>query len=237
MITSRKVSPLILVVDDDESIRLELRQAMEKAGYQVAEASNGKQAIASYTRLHPDMVLLDTTMPGMDGFSCCNQLQILGGDQTPVLMLTEVEEESIERIFAAGASDYITKPIQWIVLHQRVRRLLQSSWAIAELQQQSEPQLRSALESAAIGIWNWDILSNKVVYSATTAVNFGLVPGSSDGTYQSLITSVHPEDRELVIEALHRAVEEKTDYSVEFRVIWSDGSIHWLANKGKSTLR
>lgn len=233
MITSsHKASPLILVVDDDESIRFELRQAMEKVGYQVAEASDGKQAIAAYTRFQPDIVLLDTTMPLMDGFSCCTQLQILGGDRTPILMLTTLEE-AVEQVFAAGASDYITKPIQWTVLHQRVRRLLQACPVTEELWQQSEQQLRSVLESAAIGTWDWDMLSNKVVYSATTAVNFGLVPGSSDGTYQSLITSVHPEDRELAIAAVHRALDEKTDYNAEFRVIWPDGSIHWLASKGQ----
>jgi PAS domain S-box-containing protein len=232
MITSsHKAPPLILVVDDDESMRLELRQAMEKVGYQVAEASDSKQAIAAYTRLHPDIVLLDTTMPLMDGFSCCTQLQRLGGDRIPILMLTEVEE-GVERVFAAGASDYITKPIQWTVLHQRVRRLLQACSVTEELQQH-EQQLRSVLDSAAIGTWDWDILNNKVVYSATTAVNFGLVPGSFDGTYQSLISSVHPEDRELAITGLHRATEEKTDYNVEFRVIWPDGSIHWLASKGQ----
>jgi PAS domain S-box-containing protein len=204
---------------------------MEKAGYQVAEASDGKQAIAAYTRFQPDIVLLDTTMPLMDGFSCCTQLQILGGDRIPVLMLTTLEE-AVERVFAAGASDYITKPIQWTVLHQRVRRLLQACPVTEELQQH-EQQLKSVLESAAIGTWDWDMVSNKVVYSATTAVNFGLVPGSFDGTYQSLIASVHPEDRELAITVLHHAIEEKTDYNVEFRVIWLDGSIHWLASKGQ----
>lgn len=229
--SDRKAPPLILIVDDDESMRIELRQAMEKAGYQVAEASDGKQAIAAYTRVHPDIVLLDTTMPLLDGFSCCTQLQMLGG-RTPVLMLTTLEEEAVERVFAAGASDYITKPIQWTVLHQRVRRLLQPCSVTEELRQH-ELQLKSVLESAAIGTWDWDILSNKVVYSATTEVNFGLIPGFFDGTYQSLLTSVHPEDRELVIAAVHRALEEKTDYNVEFRVIWPNGSIHWLASKGQ----
>lgn len=61
--------PLILVVDDDKSMRILLRRAMEQEGYQVAEASEGEQALAAYTRLHPDIVLLDALMPVMDGFT------------------------------------------------------------------------------------------------------------------------------------------------------------------------
>ncbi len=154
-ITNRQLpSPLVLVVDDDQFMRLQLRRAMEQAGYQVAEASDGEQALAIYNRLHPDIILLDALMPVMDGFSCCTQLQTLpGGDRTPVLMVTALEDrESVDRAFAAGAIDYITKPIHWAVLHQRVRCLLQVSQGIAELRQQterahqSEEQLRLALE-------------------------------------------------------------------------------------------
>ena len=79
---------LILVVDDDNFMRMHLCKQLTDAGYQVEEASNGLEAIAIYTRLHPDIVLLDIMMPVMDGFSCCAQLQALSnGKNTPVLMI------------------------------------------------------------------------------------------------------------------------------------------------------
>lgn len=70
--TSNKV-PLILVVDDDRIMRSLLNLAMEEEGYRVAQAKNGKQGLAEYTRLQPDMVLLDAVMPDMDGFTCCDR--------------------------------------------------------------------------------------------------------------------------------------------------------------------
>lgn len=138
-ITNPQKDSLVLVVDDDRCMRYQLRQAMEQAGYRVAEANDGEQGLAAYTRLHPDVVLLDALMPVMDGFTCCTQLQRLpNGDRTPVLMITALEDqESVDQAFEAGASDYITKPIHWAVLRQRVRRLLESSWAVEELQRQN----------------------------------------------------------------------------------------------------
>ncbi|GAB4174702.1 MAG: ATP-binding protein [Coleofasciculaceae cyanobacterium] len=132
--------PLVLVVDDDRFMRIQLRRAMEQVGYQVAEASDGEEGLAVYTRLQPDIVLLDAMMPVMDGFTCCTQLKTLpGGDRTPILMITALDDpESVDRAFEVGAIDYVTKPIHWAVLRQRVRRLLQASRAVEELRQQTE---------------------------------------------------------------------------------------------------
>ncbi len=129
--------PLILVVDDEKLMRLLLRRSLEDEGYRVAEASNGKEALAAYQQQKPDLVLLDAMMPVMDGFTCCQQLQALSGDaKTPVLMVTSLEgPEAVDRAFACGAADYITKPIHWAVLRQRVRRLLEASRAMENLRQ------------------------------------------------------------------------------------------------------
>jgi CheY-like chemotaxis protein len=118
--------PLILIVDDDRSMRALLNLALEEEGYRVAEAKNGEECLAEYSRLHPDMVLLDAVMPDMDGFSCCQKLRHLSdSDRIPILMITVLDDqESVENAFAVGATDYITKPIHWAVLSQRVRRML-----------------------------------------------------------------------------------------------------------------
>ena len=162
--------PLILVVDDEKVMRILLRKAMEKEGYQVAEAKDGEECLAIYKRLQPDIVLLDAMMPVMDGFTCCTQLQILPKDEmpsgtlrdafggmlfdhadaprlatasltqmpsdnrTPVLMITGLDDQaSVDRAFEVGAIDYVTKPIHWAVLRQRVRRLLQQSQLYKQL--------------------------------------------------------------------------------------------------------
>jgi light-regulated signal transduction histidine kinase (bacteriophytochrome) len=131
--------PLILIVEDDRFMRIQLRHAMEQVGYRVAEAGDGEEGLAAYTRLQPDLVLLDALMPVMDGFTCCAEIQALpGSDRTPILMITSLEDqESVDRAFAVGAVDYVTKPIHWAVLRQRVRRLLEASRAVQELQRQN----------------------------------------------------------------------------------------------------
>ena len=121
--------PLILIVDDEQTQRLLMRRVMEKEGYRVIEASNGKECLDVCQQNLPDIVLLDAMMPIMDGFSCCAQLQTIPTvSQVPVLMITALEDKkSVNQAFEVGATDYITKPIHWAVLLQRVRRLIQQS--------------------------------------------------------------------------------------------------------------
>lgn len=236
-----KDDPLILVIEDDKFMRIQLQRAMEQVGYRVAEACDGEEGLAAYKRLQPDIVLLDALMPVMDGFTCCTQLRSLpGGDRIPVLMITALEDrESVDRAFEAGALDYITKPIHWAVLRQRVRRLLQASRAVEELRQQteraqrSEERLRLALDAAQMGTWDWDLQLDEVIHSETTEALHGLAPGSFEGTFKSFLKSLHPDDREGVTQALRSTLVEGADYNIEFRVIWPDGSIHWVASKGQ----
>ncbi len=119
--------PLILIADDDKTTRIWLRHAMEQEGYQVVEAIDGAACLTAFSTLKPDVVLLDAMMPNVDGFTCCKKIQELpGGSSTPVLVITGLEDqESVDQAFAAGAADYVTKPIHWAVLRQRVRRLIQ----------------------------------------------------------------------------------------------------------------
>jgi diguanylate cyclase (GGDEF)-like protein len=144
---------LILVVDDDPFMRQLLRKVMEKEGYQVVEAANGEQGLETYQRLKPHVVLLDALMPVMDGFTCCTKLQMLSdrsalegevlangkslydASRPPVLIITALDDqESVDRAFAVGATDYITKPIHFPVLRQRVRRLLNQSQLYQQLE-------------------------------------------------------------------------------------------------------
>ena len=121
--------PLILIVDDDEVVRQILCHKVQADGYQVRTARNGEEAIVIYQEIQPDLVLMDAVMPGMDGFECCEQLQQLpGGELTPVLMITGLDDSgSLDRAYEVGAADYITKPIHWAVLRQRVKRTLNQS--------------------------------------------------------------------------------------------------------------
>ena len=231
---------LILVVDDDELTRMQLRELLKSAGYWVAEASNGEEALAAYTQLQPEMILLDALMPQMDGFSCCQRLrQLPRGEDIPILIITALyEQSSVEKAFNAGATDYITKPIQWLVLRQRVRRLLEASRTVQKLRQQreqaqlQEAQLRIALEAAHMGIWDWNIVTNKLTWSDTIKALFGETSLSFDETYESFISFVHPQDRDLINQGMQNAIEEGGEYNIEYRVVLPNGKIRWLASQG-----
>ncbi|HEU4844668.1 MAG TPA: EAL domain-containing protein, partial [Burkholderiaceae bacterium] len=123
--------PQVLVVDDDRSTRSTLRYTLQRDGFRVEEAADGAQALAMLKRFQPDVILMDAVMPVMDGFTACARMQELpGGSAIPVLMITALQDNSsVERAFAAGASDYIPKPIHYAVLSQRVRRIIEGNRA------------------------------------------------------------------------------------------------------------
>lgn len=132
--------PRILIVDDGATIRLLVRQALEQAGFIVEEAHNGKVALELLVRTHPDLVLLDVIMPEMDGFQTCAALRRTPqGEHLPIVMLTGLEDEaSIDRAYEAGATDFITKPINGVLLSHRVRYLLRAGRAMSEVRQSEE---------------------------------------------------------------------------------------------------
>ncbi|MEO0852573.1 MAG: response regulator, partial [Cyanobacteria bacterium J06648_11] len=145
-------SPFVLIVDDEETIRTMISATLTGEGYRVATVTDSRACLAQCQQQIPDIILLDALMPGMDGFACCRELRATWSDRCPpILMITGLNDDtSVDRAFAAGADDYTTKPIHWPVLRQRVRRLLQNRWAMAELEHKAEREgvLAGKLEAA-----------------------------------------------------------------------------------------
>ena len=96
----------------------------------------------------------------------------------------------------------------------------------------SEAQRRLAMGAANVGTWAWDIPSNIVTWSEHVEELFGLNPGTFSGTYQGYLDLIHPSDLSLIQNAIAATLEHDARYEVEHRVIWPDGSIHWLSGKG-----
>jgi predicted signal transduction protein with EAL and GGDEF domain/ActR/RegA family two-component response regulator len=126
---------LLLIVDDDPGIRMLLRASMENAGYQVVEANDGVQAIEQFMRHKPAAILMDVDMPEIDGYEACARIrQDQAGLHVPIIMVTGMEDvDSVNRAYSAGATDFITKPINWDLLGYRVRYVLRSSRTFSEL--------------------------------------------------------------------------------------------------------
>ena len=109
---------LVLVVDDDPVTRMLMKQSLKSIDLEIMEASQGEEAIALFSQHQPDLTLLDVSMPGMNGFECCQQLrQLPGGEETAIVMVTSLDDvEDIEQAFQAGATDFMTKPLKWPLL-------------------------------------------------------------------------------------------------------------------------
>ncbi len=96
----------------------------------------------------------------------------------------------------------------------------------------SQKRLQLALNAAQMGVWGWEIETGNVTYGERTEALFGLTPGSFDRNHEAFLNSVHPEDRDYVKKALADALEQETDYEIDYRTIWPDGTIHWLREIG-----
>jgi two-component system, OmpR family, response regulator MprA len=118
------MNPRLLVVDDDPDVRDSLRRALGYAGYAVATASNGADALTSVARSPVDLIIMDLLMPMLDGFAACRALRDRGND-TPILVLTAKDaiDDRVEGL-ESGADDYLVKPFALRELLARVRALL-----------------------------------------------------------------------------------------------------------------
>lgn len=142
----------ILVVDDDDAIRLALVSMIQIEGFTLVEANNGISALEIFEREKPDIVLLDTVMPEMNGYEVCKAIRKEFPDiyAMPVLMITMMDDpDSIQRAQDAGASDYLIKPIQWPLLMYRLHVLFRQKQLLDE-RKKIEEKLRQTHRLNAI---------------------------------------------------------------------------------------
>jgi len=116
----------LLVVDDEPDVRLLVRLALERVGYDVVEATGGEDAIDALTRTLPDCVLLDLRMPGVDGWAVLDHLRTSGTiDQVPVVVQSAHARGVTEsQVLAAGARAFLAKPFSVSGLLATVDRVL-----------------------------------------------------------------------------------------------------------------
>lgn len=120
-------------------------------------------------------------------------------------------------------------PIRMVGSHTDVSDRKQAEQAL----QESETRLRLALEAAHMGTWTWDLVTGNVAWSQQHAELFGISLDHFDGSMEMFASCVHPEDLQAILDEIDRAMVERDDYHHEFRIIWPDGSIHWIEGKGR----
>ena len=97
----------------------------------------------------------------------------------------------------------------------------------------SQEHLQHALEASQTGTWEWDIETNKVIWSDGVEAMFGMKPGSFEGSYEAFFNLVHPDDKQMLNDQIEQALEHDTPYFIEHRCIFPDDTLHWLGGRGK----
>ena len=179
------MKPKLLIVDDEKNMRWAIRRALDKEGYEIVEASNGKEGIEAFEKHRPDVVLLDLKMPVMDGMEALEKIQETN-TSVPILMLTAhgTMETAIEAM-KLGALDYLSKPFDVEELKVQIRKALH----VQELEEQvSYFKEATAFETGDIVIGNskpMKELMTMVERVATTPATI-LIQGES-GTGKEII--------------------------------------------------
>ena len=220
---------LVLVVDDEATSRLLTREALEQAGFSVAEAEDGNGALAAFARARPDLVMLDVDMPDMDGFSVCRKLRERSDARyVPIVMVTGRDDvDSINEAYSAGATDFVAKPINWGLLGHRVRYILRSGNAVRELVA-GEEKFRLITENISDLIAMLDAEGKRIYTSPSHRALFG----SADLTGTDSFLEIHPEDRERIRAVFRETVDTGVGKPAQYRFLFADGTVRFMESHG-----
>ncbi|MBK5967030.1 hypothetical protein CCR95_23915 [Thiocystis minor] len=209
---------LLLIVDDDTPTRQLLRGVLVRQGFRLIEAANGAEAVELFERERPALVLLDVMMPIMDGFEACSRMR--GLDQregTPLIMLTGADDlKAIDKAFSAGATDFITKPINWTLLTQRVRYALRAGQLGREVRQNRLRQ-EAARRIAKLVFWEWRLTDDSLRWSDDLDALIG-VASHAMSHVEDFYAAIHPEDRGRAKRLMNIVRQSKGQIEMELRM-------------------
>ncbi|MCB1739335.1 MAG: EAL domain-containing protein [Gammaproteobacteria bacterium] len=225
----------VLIVDDDPTARLVVSAVLQSAKMRVLHASSGHKALEIARDESIDVVVLDLLMPGMDGFATTRRLRELPGHAlTPIVIMTALEDtESVSSAFSAGATDFITKPLNFELLVQRLRYVLRMSEAVKQLDE-SRRRLTDAQRLARFGLWECEPGGSEIVVSDELLQLLGL----DDSVYKrcgldEFIGLIPSQERESVRELLGDALTSQRAFSTEHRVVDGQGEIRFVRHEGR----
>ena len=192
----------ILLVEDETTLAVIIRDTLKSQGFQVVTADNGEQGLQMFFREHPDVVVADVMMPNMDGFEMVRRIRNKDVT-TPVLFLTALSEtEDVVRGFEAGANDYLRKPFGMLELIVRIKALAGRIFIPVETPQE-EPT------TYVIGDYQLDTMKEQLIYA-------------NDNNTVSIIPLSHRESE--ILRLLCRNKGEVVDNKDVLLQLWGDDS-------------
>jgi len=151
-----KLRARVLIVDDDDDARTSAAQALRASGFDVEEVTNGLDALKAFTANRPHIALLEVMTPFLDGYSMCRAMRDLpGGEEVSIVMMTDLDDiESLRFGYDAGATDFITKPVNPMILQHRMRYMLRATELMDELRGSQRKIAHIADHDALTGLPN-----------------------------------------------------------------------------------
>jgi len=189
------------------------------AGFEIDEACGAAEGLEAIERRRPDLILLDVDMPGRDGFSVCRELRERSDtEDLPILMMTGLDDVvSIRKAYENGATDFVVKPPNWVILGHRARNMIRAAQANDEIRR-TRARLADAQRLAKLGWWEWDSSIDRLEGSDEFHRALATDECSFAATYEAYLQQVHAEDRELVDATIQDVLRNGQPNDVEHRV-------------------
>jgi len=225
MLNTSTTSPRLIIIDDDALLRGMAAHTLRHAGFDVCEAEDGLQGLSLIEQAPVDLLLLDVMMPNMDGYQVCRRVrQSRHGERVPILMLTGLNDTaSIELAYEAGATDFISKPINWTLLSHRVRYCLRAGAAVESAIRSSE-RLERAQHVANMGSWELSVDGQRFVCSPELVRVLAAPPEVvADAHAEDFLARVCEADREAVRALRQAARIDGQAYQLTFGLQRFDG--------------
>lgn len=225
------------VLTDAELIEYELRKG--NFLFSLKRVTTEDAFLKALEKCRPDIILADYKLPLFDGISALRVAEKKCPDIPFIFVSGYRGEELAVETLKNGATDYILKDnlsrlVPSVLLAFNEREEQRKRKQAEEALQKSQERLKLAQEAARIGIFDWNIQTNEIVWTPELEVLYGLKPGEFGRKYENWKHAVHPQDRNRAEEDVLRSINEKKQLDTEFRILWPDKSIHWIAVKGNT---
>ena len=224
----------VLVVEDNSVERQLISKILRNEEFEVLAVHCGEAVLAAIHDFKPDIVLLDSILPDVDGFEVCRQIRsTVTLEYLPVTMLTALDDLIfIAKAYDAGATDFFSKPVKPLVLAQRIRFSLRYNDMVRALKI-SQRSLGRVQTLARLGSWEYDESNQRLIFSQRLRQMLELDVESVDisvvGTLDSpMVRRAHPADKPLLLESMRLFKEQGKESRFEARFVMDDGSIRYM---------
>jgi PAS domain S-box-containing protein/diguanylate cyclase (GGDEF)-like protein len=227
----------LLLVDDERAILRLLSRGLLRAGYEADVAEEGHQALDMLHNQAYDLVLLDRTMPGVNGLEVLRQIrETWSPSELPVIMVTAMQKsEEVVSALRLGANDYITKPFELPIVLARIETRLRLLFAAREMRRAND-FYQLALRASEEGLWDWDLSTGKLYYSERWKAMLGFSADEVSEAAEEWFGRIHSDDRPRVRAEIQAHIEGQVhNLETEYRMRHKDGRYLWMENRGSAS--